>query len=117
LKQGHFYATIEPALALRLESEYGEVLMGDEMKIPVDEPFLLQVDVSRIERGYLKIKTNEGIYCQMPVSSTHETHLKLYERARPGVQWFRLELYRFGQPLDELLAFGNPVFVRGFHPV
>ncbi|MFB3786483.1 MAG: CehA/McbA family metallohydrolase [bacterium] len=115
LKQGHFYSTVEPALSLRLESEYGDALMGDEIKIPVQQPYTLQVEVSPMERGFLKIKTNQGVYCQMPVSSTRGTHLKLYERARPGVQWHRLELYRYGRPLDELLALGNPVFVRGFH--
>ncbi|HQH70704.1 MAG TPA: CehA/McbA family metallohydrolase [bacterium] len=117
LKQGHFYATVEPAISLRVESEFGDALTGEEIKIPVQHPYTLLVEVSQMERGFLKIKTNQGVYCQMPVSSTRGTQLKLYERARPGVQWYRLELYRYGRPLDELLALGNPVFVRGFHRV
>lgn len=112
LKQGHFYCTSEPAVSIHLESEFGSIFMGDELRIPIHASYILYVDISKTERTYLRIKTNKGVYCEMPASSARDTQLKFYERATMDVKWYRVEVYRFGRPLDELLAFSNPVFVR-----
>ena len=117
LKQGHFYSTTEPAVTVYVESEHGGGYMGDELRLPVRADFLLRVEISQLERAFLRIKTNKGVYCEMPASSVHETKLKFYEHAAPGVQWFRVEVYRYNRPIDELLAFSNPVFVRGMMSV
>ncbi len=113
LKQGHFYSTTEPAISVHLESEHGGAFMGDELRIPIRCTYILYVDITRLERAYLRIKTNQGIYCEMPASSTHDTKMKFYERATADITWYRVEVYRYGRPLDELLAFSNPIFVRG----
>ncbi len=114
LKQGHFYSSIEAGISLRLDSEYGGALMGDELKIPENAPYIMHVEVTQLDRGgFLRVKSNEGIHCEMPISSVRYTHRKFFERAKPGVKWFRVEVYRYGRPLDELLGFTNPVFVRG----
>jgi hypothetical protein len=49
----------------------------------------------------------------MPASSSRDSQLKFFERATMDVKWYRVEVYRYGRPLDELLAFSNPVFARG----
>jgi hypothetical protein len=113
LKQGHFYCTSEPAVSIHVESEYGGAFMGDELRIPNLAPFILYVDINQMERAFLRIKTNKGIYCETPAASARDTKLKFYEHASAEIQWFRVEIYRYGRPLDELLAFSNPVFVRG----
>ncbi len=113
LKQGHFYSTSEPAISMRLDSEHGGAFIGDELRVPVDSVFALYIDITQLERAFIRIKTNHGIYCEMPLSSIHDTNLKFYEHATADIQWFRVEIYRYGRPLDQLLAFTNPVFVRG----
>ncbi|MBD3268158.1 hypothetical protein GF373_15955 [bacterium] len=113
LKQGHSYMTLEPAVGMWTESEHGGAFIGDEMRVPAGEPFLLRVTISCIERCFLRIKTNNGILCEMPVASTKGTNLKLIHHAAMEMQWFRLEIFRYGRPLDELIALTNPLFVRG----
>ena len=113
LKQGHFYSTCEPAISMRLDSEHGGAFIGDELRIPVDSVFAIHVDITKLERTFMRIKTNWGVYCEMPLSSIRESSLKFYEHATADIQWFRVEIYRYGRPLDQLLAFTNPVFVRG----
>ncbi|MBN2328484.1 MAG: CehA/McbA family metallohydrolase [Candidatus Omnitrophica bacterium] len=112
LKLGHFYATCEPAISLHIESDYGEAFMGDELHLPANKPFVLYITISQLDGAYLRIKTNQGIYCEMPASSKKETQLKFYERAGNEPRWFRVEIYRYGRPVDDLLAFSNPIFVR-----
>lgn len=114
LKQGHFYSSVEPGLSLRLDSEYGGAFMGDELRAPVGSPYVMHVDVTQMDRGgFLRIKSNQGIHCEMPVSSVRHTYQKFFERMKPGVSWFRMEVYRYGRPLDTLIGFTNPVFLRG----
>lgn len=114
LKQGRFYSSIEPAVNYWIESQQGKAMIGDELRLPVGEPYLMFLDVSLMDRsGFLKIKTNEGIYCEMPLSSTRETHIKFMETAKMGITWFRVEIYQYGRPLDELAAITNPIFIRG----
>lgn len=89
-------------------------MIGDELRLPVGEPYLMFLDVSLMDRsGFVKIKTNEGIYCEMPLSSTRETHIKFMETTKMGITWFRVEIYQYGRPLDELAAITNPIFIRG----
>ncbi|MGC9330123.1 MAG: hypothetical protein ACP5I1_20980, partial [Candidatus Hinthialibacter sp.] len=102
----------EPAISLHLESDYGGALMGDELCLPVNKSYTLHIFISRLDGSYLRIKSNQGVYGQMPTSSQKETQLTLYERSGNQPQWYRIEIYRYGRPLDELLAFSNPVFVR-----
>jgi hypothetical protein len=114
LKQGRCYATIEAAITFWLESEYGGAMIGDELRLPVGEGFLMRLEVSCLPSGgFLRIKSNEGIFCEMPLSSVHDTNLKLIETAKPEIRWYRVEIYRYGRPLDELLGFTNPIYVRG----
>ncbi len=118
LKQGRCYATVEPAVNFWLESAHGGAMIGDELRLPAGEACLLRLEISCINPGgFLRMKTNEGVYCEMPLSSVRDTQLKLIEKASPGIRWFRLEIYRYGRPLDELLAFTNPVFIRGITSV
>lgn len=114
MKLGQSYMTVEPAISLWIESEYGGGAPGDEVHLPVGAPFLLYFEISCIQRGgFVKVKSNEGILCEMPVSSVRNTQQKFILSAQENIQWFRLELYQYGRPLDELLALSNPVFVRG----
>ncbi|MBI1390053.1 MAG: hypothetical protein GC154_16550 [bacterium] len=114
LKEGRFYSTVEPAVALWTESESGGAMMGDEMRLPVGAPYWLRLTVSQMQRGgYLVIKTDQGIFCQTPYSTRHETSLKFIMTAESEPHWIRVEIYQYGRPLDRLLAFTNPIFVRG----
>ncbi len=115
LKQGRFYSTVEPALSFWTESAHGGAMMGDELRLPVETPFLLYLTISQLDKGgYFTIRTNDGIYCQTPYSTRNDTSFKLIISAKPGRQWFRLEVYQFARPLDRLIAFTNPIFVRGY---
>ena len=113
LKLGHSYMTVEPAVVLWAESQYGGAFMGDELRIPISKPFILRVTVTQVERCFIRIKTNNGILCEMPVSSLRDTDLKFNLRSQLHIQWFRVEVYRFGRPIDQLMALTNPLFVRG----
>ena len=115
LKQGHFYSTREAAIQLYAESEYGGAVMGDELHLPPGRPYLLRADITGAGRSaFVRIIRDGDVYCEMPLSSTQDTtNLKFIERAHPRVSWFRLEIYRYGRPLDDLLALSNPLFVRG----
>lgn len=114
LKQGRFYSTVEPAVTFWAESPFGGAMIGDELRIPVQSQFLLQLRISQMQHGgYLIIKTNNGIYCQTPYSTSHETRLNFVANSTPRRQWFRVEVYQYGRPLDTLLAFTNPIFIRG----
>ncbi|MBZ0258466.1 CehA/McbA family metallohydrolase, partial [bacterium] len=115
LKQGRFFATLEPAISIWTESAYGGAMMGDEMRLPLDTPYLLYVSITQMDKGgYFTIRTNDGIYCQTPYSIRKDTTFKLFVSAHKDYQWFRLEVYRFGRPFDSLIAFSNPIFIRSF---
>ncbi|MEW6237482.1 MAG: CehA/McbA family metallohydrolase [Candidatus Omnitrophota bacterium] len=114
LKQGRFYSTREPGVSFWAYSNHGGAMMGDELRLPAGEPYQLVLDVSLMEkRGFVRIKSNEGIYCEMPLSSTKDSHLEFIEFSKTEVRWFRAEVYQYGRPLDELAALTNPIFVRG----
>ena len=114
LKQGRFYSTVEPAVSLWTESAHGGAMMGDEMRLPIGTPYLLYLTISQmVKGGFFTIRTNEGIYCQTPYSTRKDTTFKLVGSAHSGWQWFRLEIYQFARPLDRLIAFSNPIFIRG----
>ncbi|MDP8244967.1 MAG: CehA/McbA family metallohydrolase [Candidatus Hinthialibacter antarcticus] len=114
LKQGRFYSTVEPALSLWTESAHGGAMIGDEMRLPIGTPYLLYLSISQLEKGgYFTVRTNEGIYCQTPYSTRKDTTFKLVGSAHSGWQWFRLEVYQFARPFDRLIAFSNPIFIRG----
>jgi len=114
LKQGRFYSTREPAVSFWAYSNHGGAMMGDELRLPAGEPYQLVLDVSLMEKnGFVRIKSNEGIYCEMPLSSTKDSHLEFIEFSKPEVRWFRAEIYQYGRPLDDLAALTNPIFVRG----
>ena len=114
LKLGHFYATREPAVDFFVDSEYGGAQMGDELRLPVAKPYLLHLHLSGVgQSAFVRIKTNQGIYCEMPLCSVRDSKLKFIETALPETRWYRVEIYRYGRILDDLLAFSNPIFVRG----
>ncbi len=114
IKQGHCYATLEPAVSFWLESESGGALIGDELRLRINDGFLIRIQVSCLNKGgFIRIKTNTGILCEMPLSSTRDSDLKFLQRAQSNMQWFRVEIYQYGRPIDELLAFTNPIYVRG----
>ncbi len=117
LKQGRFYSTREPAINVWVESEYGGAMLGDELRLPVRAPFLIRIQISRMDRGYMRIFTNEGIYCEMPISSTKDFDQKFIETSKQETRWFRLEIYQYSRPIDELIAFTNPIFVRGISSI
>jgi hypothetical protein len=113
LKMGHSYMTLEPAVGFWAESQVGGAMMGDELRLSISAPYLLRITVSQMERCFIRIKSNTGILCEMPLPSTRDADLKFTLRALPQIQWFRLEIYRYGRPLDTLVALTNPLFVRG----
>lgn len=115
IKQGRFFSTLEPAISIWTESAYGGAMMGDEMRLPLDTPYLLYVNITQMDKGgYFTIRTNDGIYCQTPYSTRKDTTFKLTVSAHKDYQWFRLEVYRFDRPFDSLIAFSNPIFIRSF---
>jgi hypothetical protein len=113
LKQGHAYMTIEPAVSFWTESRVGGAYVGGELRIPAGEPYLLRLNVTQLQSGFVRIKSNRGILCEMPLSSTKDSDLKFTLQARPTTEWFRVEIYKYSRPIDELLALTNPIFVRG----
>lgn len=115
LKSGSFYSTLEPVIHFRLESESGDVQLGGELRLPLGKPYLLRIDITGgLNRAFIRILESGGVYCEMPLPSNKDAcQLQFVERASRGVRWFRIEIHRYGRPLDELLAFTNPVFVRG----
>lgn len=114
LIQGHSYMTVEPAIRIWLEAEGGSMQMGGELRLPLNAVYNIRIHVSRMDRsGFLIVKTNTGVYCHMPLSSTRDTDLRFVAHAAQHVTWYRIEVYQYGRPLDRLMALSNPVFVRG----
>ncbi len=114
LKQGRCYATLEAAISFWVESNSGVALMGGELRMPVGKPYQLRVQVNGVGAGaFIRIKSNQGIYCESPLSSLRDSDLKFIEYARSEIQWYRFEVYRYSRPVDQLLAFSNPIFIRG----
>ncbi len=115
IKRGLCYSTVEPGIDFWVESEYGGVLTGDELQIPDTSVFTLRLDITGAgDRCFFRIITNDGPFCEMPLMAKKDpVQMKFTDYAEPKVQWYRVELYRYGRPHDELLAFSNPVFVRG----
>lgn len=115
MKLGLCYSTVEPGLDFWVESDYGGILTGEELQLPDGSVFTLRLDVNGAgERCFFRIYSNDGLFCEMPVMARKDpVQMKFTDYAEPKVRWYRVELYRYGRPIDELLAFTNPVFVRG----
>lgn len=115
MKMGMCYSTIEPGLDFWVESEYGGIITGEELQLPDTSVFTIRLDVNGAgERCFFRIISNDGLFCEMPVMARKDpVQMKFTDYAEPKVRWYRVELYRYGRPIDELLAFTNPVFVRG----
>lgn len=115
MKLGLCYSTVEPGLDFWVESDFGGILTGEELQLPDGSVFTLRLDVNGAgERCFFRIISNDGLFCEMPVMARKDpVQMKFTDYAEPKVRWYRVELYRYGRPIDELLAFTNPVYVRG----
>lgn len=114
LVNGRSYITVEPVVNFWVESMHGNGMIGDELRLAVDLPFSIHLQASQMDPpGYMIIRCNKGIYCQMPLPSKQDANLRFMEVARAGIQWYRVEIYQFGRPIDQLAVVTNPIFVRG----